>query len=228
MIRKRCLLGLVLFALASAPCLADIYAFVDDEGHAHFSNVQIDDRYKLFMKSRHVESRGVPDRSAEPAPIPGEADATAAPVLQITSGIPISLARRRYADMITRVAREQKVDPALLHAVVTVESGYNPRAKSPKGATGLMQLMPGTARQYGVSDIWDPLENLRGGARYLRALLGMFDNNLRLAIAAYNAGEGAVIRAGRAIPPYPETQAYVPRVLKFYEQYRSRRSGIAS
>jgi soluble lytic murein transglycosylase-like protein len=112
------------------------------------------------------------------------------------------------------------VDPALLHAVVTVESGYNARALSPKGAVGLMQLMPDTARRYAVGDIWDPVDNVRGGARYLRDLLGMFNDNLSLAIAAYNAGEKAVIRYGHRIPPYSETQNYVPKVLGFYTRYR--------
>jgi soluble lytic murein transglycosylase-like protein len=85
-----------------------------------------------------------------------------------------------------------------------------------------MQLMPETAKRYGVSDLFDPLENLRAGARYLRDLLGLFNNNLRLVIAAYNAGEGAVIRSGRAIPPYPETRAYVQRVLAHYQPARVR------
>jgi soluble lytic murein transglycosylase-like protein len=134
--------------------------------------------------------------------------------------------QKRYADMITKVAREQKLEPALLHAVVMAESAYNPRAKSRKGATGLMQLMPETAKRYGVSDRLNPLENLRGGARYLRDLLALFDNNLRLVLAAYNAGEGAVMRSGNAIPNYPETRAYVPRVLRHYEQYRAHESAL--
>jgi soluble lytic murein transglycosylase-like protein len=131
-------------------------------------------------------------------------------------------AGKRYADMIAKVAREQKLEPALLHAVIAVESAYNPQAKSPKGATGLMQLMPDTAKRYGVTDLLNPLENLRAGARYLRDLLGMFNNNLKLVLAAYNAGEGAVIRSGNAIPNYPETRSYVPRVLQHYELYRSQ------
>jgi soluble lytic murein transglycosylase-like protein len=131
-------------------------------------------------------------------------------------------ARRLYGAMIAKVAREQKIDAALLHAVVSVESAYDAQAMSPKGATGLMQLMPDTAKRYGVSNLLDPQENLRGGARYLRDLLVMFNNNLRLVIAAYNAGEGAVIRSGRAIPPYPETRAYVQRVLQLYQPARTR------
>ena len=94
-----------------------------------------------------------------------------------------------------------QAQPALLHALITVESGYNPNARSPKGAIGLMQLMPETARRYRVTDIWDPDENLRAGARYLRDLLVMFDQNLSLALAAYNAGEAAVVQYGNKIPP---------------------------
>jgi len=115
-----------------------------------------------------------------------------------------------------------KVEPALLHAVVLAESAYNPRAKSPKGARGLMQLMPDTGKRYGVTDLLNPLKNLTAGAKYLKDLLAMFGNDKRLAVAAYNAGEGAVMRNGNAIPPYAETQAYVPKVLEYYESFRSR------
>ncbi|MBA3493945.1 MAG: lytic transglycosylase domain-containing protein, partial [Gammaproteobacteria bacterium] len=93
------------------------------------------------------------------------------------------------------------------------------------GAVGLMQLMPGTALRYGVSNRKDPIANLSGGSRYLRDLMGMFRNNLVLALAAYNAGENAVIRYGRKIPPYPETQTYVRRVLQYYKQYQLSMSG---
>src|SRR6185503_5973436 len=116
---------------------------------------------------------------------------------------PVRVIRQPYSDLVAKVAREQQVDAALLHAVVTVESGYNAHALAPKGARGLMQLMPGTAQRFGVKDSWNPLQNLRGGARYMRHLLSIFNNNLNLALAAYNAGEGAVIDSGRAIPPYP-------------------------
>ena len=96
------------------------------------------------------------------------------------------------------------------------ESAYQPDAVSHKGAVGLMQLMPGTAERYGVSDRHDPVQNLSGGTRYLRDLLEMFDNDLQLALAAYNAGENAVIRYGNKIPPYNETQGYVRKVIRFY------------
>ena len=112
------------------------------------------------------------------------------------------------------------MDPALIHAVIAVESGYNPSARSSAGAVGLMQLMPGTAKRYGVKNRLDPAQNIHGGARYLRDLQVMFDNNLQLVLAAYNAGEEAVRKYGRRIPPYRETAAYVPKVMQLYRKYR--------
>ena len=211
MIRRSRAFGLVLLALIATPCSADIYGFVDENGQSHFSDVRLDARYKLYMKTQ-------PAPEAPPAP---RAVAETPPAVA-AAGLPVALpkAHARYAQMIEKVAQEQKVDAALLHAVVTAESAYNPRAKSPKGATGLMQLMPATAKRYGVTDLLNPLENLRAGARYLRDLMAMFDNNLRLVIAAYNAGEGAVMRSGNAIPPYAETRKYVPRVLGLYDSFR--------
>jgi soluble lytic murein transglycosylase-like protein len=113
------------------------------------------------------------------------------------------------------IAGQEKVNSELLHAVVRAESAYNAGAVSPAGATGLMQLMPATAARYQVQNIEDPTENLRGGARYLRELLNLFGNDLQLALAAYNAGENAVAQYGNRIPPYPETQRYVRKVLQF-------------
>lgn len=213
---KRQFLAFALLASAAGPCSADIYAFLDEYGVAHFSDVQLDSRYQLYMKTKPAEPVATLDATAAARSDAGDSGAAAfvRPVTIQTS--------KRYQDMIARVAKEQKLEPALLHAVIAVESAYNPQARSPKGATGLMQLMPDTARRYGVTDLLNPLENLRGGARYLRDLLSMFNNNLRLVLAAYNAGEGAVIRSGHAIPPYPETQSYVPRVLQHYEHFRAQ------
>ena len=126
--------------------------------------------------------------------------------------------RRRLTPLINAVAREAKLPAALLHAVVQAESAYDPEALSRKGARGLMQLMPATAKAHGVYDSWDPKQNLRGGADYLNELIEMFDQDLSLALAAYNAGENAVKRYGNKIPPYPETQTYVERVMGFYQQ----------
>lgn len=115
--------------------------------------------------------------------------------------------------IVSEVARELEVPVHLLHAVISVESGYDAKAVSRKGAQGLMQLMPETARRFGVADPFDPRENVRGGALYLKWLLDAFSGDLSLALAGYNAGEQAVIRAGYRIPPYAETQRYVPRVM---------------
>jgi soluble lytic murein transglycosylase-like protein len=124
--------------------------------------------------------------------------------------------RRRYSPFIAQAAAENSLSPELLHAVVQVESAYDPLAISPKGAVGLMQLMPATAARMGVANRRDPLANLRGGARYLRELVTLFDGELPLVLAAYNAGEQAVQRHDRKIPPYAETQAYVRAVLRRY------------
>lgn len=193
---------------ASHSASAELYRFVDESGLWRTSSELPDERYVVFQK--------VPP----PVEVP-PAQEEAAPDLLAFPPDSASLAERRtrYASLIGQAAREESVDAALLHAVITVESGYNVKAKSPKGASGLMQLMPGTAAQYGATDIWDPLQNLRAGARYLRAMIGTF-KDIRLALAAYNAGQGAVLGAGNKIPPYAETQSYVPKVLQFYARYR--------
>ncbi len=129
--------------------------------------------------------------------------------------------RATYTPLIDAAAERLSLRREVLHAVVEAESAYDPKAYSRKGAVGLMQLMPGTAERYGVSDSWDPKENVDGGARYLRDLLDRFDQNLSLALAAYNAGEGAVEKYGNRIPPYPETQRYVEKVLANLERNRA-------
>jgi transglycosylase-like protein with SLT domain len=147
------------------------------------------------------------------------------------------LARQRnrrsdYDALIDRYASQFHVDPVLVRAVIQVESDFNPNCVSRKGARGLMQLMPGTAKRYGVSRVHDPEENIRGGVRYLSELLTMFNSDLRRAIAAYNAGEGAVTRYG-GVPPYEETYTYVKKTLTVYygrpygdaESYAPRANG---
>jgi len=121
--------------------------------------------------------------------------------------------------LVEKAAREHELDPLLVEAVIRAESGYNPAAVSPKGAAGLMQLMPSTARRHGVRDRFDPGENIRAGVRYLKALREVFGDD-RLALAAYNAGEGAVLKHG-GVPPYPETIEYLRRVQKLYESARA-------
>ncbi len=122
----------------------------------------------------------------------------------------------KYSDLIAKAAAKHQMDPKLLHAVIQAESAYNPSAVSSAGAVGLMQLMPDTARRYGVTDRRDPVQNVDGGTRYLKDLLAMFNSNLRLAVAGYNAGEGAVMKYNYSVPPYRETQNYVKHVLSLY------------
>jgi soluble lytic murein transglycosylase-like protein len=135
--------------------------------------------------------------------------------------IAAALAGKPYAEQIDRAARATSLDPALVHAVIHVESRYNPAARSPKGALGLMQVLPETAARYGVTDVTRSVTvNLGVGTRYLRDLLDLFGDRVDLALAAYNAGEQAVLRHGERIPPYRETQAYVPAVLEKYREWR--------
>ncbi len=116
--------------------------------------------------------------------------------------------------------QRNSVDPLLLYAIMHQESTFKPRALSHKGARGLMQLMPGTAQRFGVTSIWDPRQNIEGGTRYMRFLLNLFDGDVKLALAGYNAGEGAVMKYGYRIPPYNETQEYVRRISRRYDLIR--------
>ena len=126
-----------------------------------------------------------------------------------------------FQDVVSNAARATRLDPALLHAVIKTESGYQPLAVSPRGAAGLMQLMPATARQLGVSNIYNPEQNVMAGARYLSQLQREFNGDIRLALAAYNAGSATVKRHGNVIPPFAETQAYLPKVLQAYQRISS-------
>jgi soluble lytic murein transglycosylase-like protein len=129
---------------------------------------------------------------------------------------PRSVNKSRFSNMIADAAYRNGVEERLLHAVIQTESAYNASAVSHAGAVGLMQLMPDTARRYGVTNRTDPVQNIEAGSRYLKDLLGMFNYNLSLAVAAYNAGENAVIRYNNSIPPYRETRNYVRQVLSLY------------
>jgi soluble lytic murein transglycosylase-like protein len=184
------------------PGWADIYAYTAPDGAVSLSNVPTDERYAVLI--------------AAPKPV------VAVPAVVVAGKLPSGLAAKAgYDKLVERVSRSYGLESALLHAVISVESRYNPKAVSGKGAAGLMQLMPDTAKRYGVADRFDPRQNLEGGARYLRDLLRLFDNNVSLALAAYNAGENAVARYGNRIPPYRETLNYVPRVLDFYQRYQT-------
>lgn len=132
--------------------------------------------------------------------------------------------RIKFTPAVELAAEQYNLPKTLLHAVITAESAYDPEAVSRAGAVGLMQLMPATARRYGVSNRRNPYENIHGGSRYLKDLLVMFEYNLALALAAYNAGENAVKKYGNKIPPYEETRNYVNKVIKYYKQYQQTRS----
>lgn len=133
--------------------------------------------------------------------------------------LPKELRNTGLEQAIFEAAATYNLEPALVAAIIQVESGFNPFARSRTGAMGLMQLMPATARMLGVHSPFDPVQNIFGGARYLRKLLNRFKGNMILAIAAYNAGPGAVMRYGRTIPPYSETRKYVPKVVHYYKKF---------
>lgn len=197
---------LVAFGGSAVPSYADVYAYTDPQGILHVTNLPAGDNYRLIVVmdreiAAALKEQGA-DNQAQAAPVP---DAVG-----------------KYTRDIEQVADAEGLDKALLHAVITAESGYNAVALSPKGAMGLMQLMPATAKRYGVADAYDPVQNIKGGAKYLRDLMRLFGNDLELVLAAYNAGEGAVAKHGMRIPPYRETMAYVPKVLRYYKRYAKR------
>lgn len=201
---------------AAMPGLADVYALVEEDGAVRLSNVPDDPRYQLFLREprelqglRHARN---PGDSSLRAPRAGEG----------VDGQ--QLDGRLYQGHVAEAARTYNLDPALIHAVIAAESNYNPNAVSAKGAVGLMQVLPETGQRYGVGakQLTQPEINIRTGARYLADLLRLFGGDLNLALAGYNAGENVVIRYGNRVPPYAETQAYVPRVLSFYERLKSR------
>ncbi len=186
--------------------LADVYFYQDKKGNLHFSQYQVDDNYKLLMRTAPAP---------EPAKFRGWTDGQGnwKKPAKISSKL-----RQKYHLNVVKAANKHKVEPALLHAVISAESAYNPTAVSKAGAQGLMQLMPNTAKSLGVSDPFDVKDNLDGGAKHLKKLLTRYSTK-SLALAAYNAGEGAVAKHGNQIPPYPETQRYVRKVMSYYQDY---------
>lgn len=173
---------------------AEIYMYRDRQGALHFSNAPADPGYQRWAPSsggfRVSPRRMVQDKAR----------------------------RKAFDPIIADAAQRHRVDAALVKAVIRAESDFVPYARSPKGALGLMQLMPATARMHNVWSVFEPKSNIDGGVRHLRLLLDQYNGNVRLALAAYNAGGGAVQRHG-GIPPYPETVNYLERVLRFREQY---------
>lgn len=185
-------------SLFSLPSHADIYKYVDKHGRVILTDKPRHSGYKRLVKTW----KGWEEQKRLPKNFNWVKN------------------QKKFDPAIRSIAKVYKLPHALVHAVITAESSYNPDATSKAGAVGLMQLMPETAKQYGVKNRRSPRESIQGGSRYLRYLLKLFDNNLVLAIAAYNAGEGAVKKYGNKIPPYKETQNYVRKVIKYYKKYK--------
>lgn len=184
-----CLLSLVV----TTPALADVYKHTAADGSVYYTDEPRKGlKYKLIIKSK--------------------------PAYNSKASKYLKKNKQKYAPLIAKAANKYKLDEKLLHAVIQTESAYNPNAVSTAGAVGLMQLMPETAKRYGVNNRRDASQNIEGGARYLKDLLEMFNSNLKLAVASYNAGEGAVKKYQNKIPPYPETQNYVKQVLALYRK----------
>ena len=179
----------------------EIYKYVDSNGQVYLTDRPPHDGYRLIQKAgKKLRMPRIDLRNKEAN-------------------------RKRFAGKIAEVASRYEVPEALIQAVVEIESAYDPDAISRTGAVGLMQLMPATARRYGVANRRNPSANLAGGTRYLKDLLERFDSNLDLAIAGYNAGENAVEKFGNRIPPFDETQNYVRKVLQLYSQQSAGLSG---
>jgi soluble lytic murein transglycosylase-like protein len=182
-----------LFCLCPGFCSADIYKYVDSHGVVHFTNAPTSSSYTRILRE------------------------TLRPPTKSKAGC------REYGPLISYLCKKYDMDEALVKAVIKAESDFDASAVSSKGAQGLMQLMPGTARDLAVHNPFHPTQNLDGGIRYLRKLLDQFQGNLTLALAAYNAGENAVIKYNNSIPPFEETRTYVNRVLKFFGDFQAAR-----
>ena len=216
-------LALLLAMGQHAAFAADIFGYIDEKGVAHFAAEKLDSRYQIFFKGGQSfdTANGLGRR--------GKADAVSGMVPPASQTL-MALFEASPSYMIAKTAlrdasQRHAIDYELLQALIAAESGFDAQAVSPKGAIGLMQLMPATAQRYGVQSdkkgsvetkLFDPRVNIAAGSRYLRDLISMFPGELDLAIAAYNAGEGAVQRAGNKIPNYKETQNYVKTVLQLY------------
>lgn len=195
--KRRKIVLFLLLAAAAPPLMADVYRYIDKHGRVMLTDRPTHDGYQRLVRTWK-----------------GWEEARASGNLNWRKN------QKKFDPTIRGVARQYRLPHTLLHAVITAESYYDPNAVSRAGAVGLMQLMPETARQYGVSDRRNPQQNIHGGSRYLHYLMRLFNNDLALALAAYNAGETAVKRHGNRIPPYKETQNYVKKVIGYYRKYR--------
>jgi len=193
-------ISLFLWGLAS-PATAGIYRYEDENGVIHFTNCPRDPKFKLFIRESNEDVGTAPGEQERPNSNGYARDTNL------------------YDHLISEFCQKYSVDFALIKAMIRAESGFNPYAVSRKGAKGLMQLMPDTAQRMNVTNVFSPKDNIEGGVRYFRYLLSLFDNDLRLSLAAYNAGENLVGQL-KSIPPYRETVDYVQKVLAFYQSYR--------
>ena len=180
-----------------------IYKYIDDKGRVKFEDRKKHSGFKALSLHKY-RARKRPHRVAK------------------SSRLGYEKGRRVYGPIINNISKQFGVPSNFVHAVISAESAYDSQAVSTAGAVGLMQLMPATANRYGVSNRRDPIQNIKGGTKYLRDLLKLFNGNLRLTAAAYNAGENAVLKYNRNVPPYKETQNYVVKVLKFYDEIESK------
>jgi len=180
---------------------ADIYKYTDKRGIVHFTNVPTSPKYSLYQKNNHESDTY---------------DIVKTPVYRLGT----QADEKRYDPVIQTLCRQYEVDCALVKAVIKTESDFDPFAVSSKGAQGLMQLMPGTARDLQVANPFDPHQNLRGGISYLRQMLDIFKGDTKLALAAYNAGFNTVINCGWRVPNIPETRDYVQKVMYHVSRYR--------
>ncbi len=214
--------GVLVLAMGLAGAAhADVWGYVDAKGVAHFAAERLDDRYELFYRG---DVRADAANAEALAPTPRAVAVPSAPP-KLIAFFEVSHSFKLVKHHLREASTAQAIDFELLQALIATESGFDPRAVSPKGAVGLMQLIPATAQRFGVAadrqatieqKLTDPRTNVRAGTRYLRYLINMFPGQIELALAAYNAGEGAVQRAGNKIPNYPETQNYVKTVMQIY------------
>jgi len=213
----RSLLGLVLVCLVGRPVLVaadEVYSYQDGDGVLHFSNAPTDTRFRKVNRSTGSLYRK-PQAQGRARPIPAGAGATS--VAAATAKL------ERLREHIRAAAQKYRLPENLLFAVMAVESNNDHRALSEKGAMGLMQLMPATAKDMYVDDAWDPAQNIEGGARYLRILANQYGGDPVQVLAAYNAGPEAVRRAGGAVPNIPETREYVRKVVELWKAYEAGR-----
>jgi hypothetical protein len=227
--RLHALVAAALLALAFVPAAhAEVWGYVDSGGNAHFAAQKVDERYELFF-------RGEEDGAIKRGPGTPRAVAVPTAASKLIAFFEVAPGYMRVKHHLREASKTQGIDYELLKALIATESGFDAGAVSPKGAVGLMQVMPATAERYGLTGdhkmpvekkLADPGTNIRTGARYLRYLLDLFPGRLELALAAYNAGEGAVQRAGNRVPNYPETQNYVKTVMQLYAMLKPPSMGF--